>query len=167
MAQKISGTQTDIFCNLPQKIGLDVHSAMKRDRGGPAIRVPELLVRAFLPCENESQIFRYRGDFLWFEHRNTGTHSMDRNQLRADKLAFLRRFAIFPEHLDHLPHVGVELFQRSAMGMGTGEAGHVPHVGSCFGTGFDDGGEGSHIDNLSAFVARRERCSPFSIFGRR
>lgn len=55
MLEQLVYGQADVFSDLAQQDWRDIATGMNGDSGGPAIRVPKLLVRAALPRLDETK----------------------------------------------------------------------------------------------------------------
>ena len=70
MLEELAHGEADIPGDPAQENRRDVTARMKGDRGGPPVRVPELLVGALLTYLVESEPLQDRGDLPRFQNRD-------------------------------------------------------------------------------------------------
>src|SRR5690349_23000733 len=80
----------------------------------------------------------------------TGGMLSDGDPLGPDELRFELWLAIFQEHFDDLPEIGVQLVESRPLGVGTWKAWNIAHVKARFGTALDDRHIGPHRLHHSA-----------------
>src|SRR5437016_454451 len=94
-------------------------------RGTATIGMAVLDVRAALAHRNKSESFKHAANLRRFKNRDVAHDSSNPDGLRADKLAFEFRLAIFEQHGDDLAEVGLQLVERLSLRVCAGKPGHI------------------------------------------
>jgi hypothetical protein len=126
------------------RIAREIARAVIGDGGCAAVGMAELFVGAFLADFDEAEGFEDAANFAGLEDGEAGHLAFHGHRLRANKFGLELRFAVFEEHLNHLPKIPMQLVQCGTLGMRAGEAGDVADEQAGLGIAFDDGGVRSH-----------------------
>ena len=95
----------DVRGDLAQERGRDIAAGVEGHRGGAAIGMTELLVRAALPGLAEAVGLEESDDLPRLEDRQAAHGSGDLDGAHVDELRLERRLAVLEQHLDDLAQV--------------------------------------------------------------
>lgn len=143
-AEEIVGGEADVLSNLANEGRADVAPAMHRNGSGASIRVAKLFVRTALTDFGKVEVLQNRNDFARFERRDTPHTLRNLEGVRPNKLRLELRLAVFEQHGDYLPEVGLELLHGGALRVSARPAWHKSHKEACLLITLDDGSESAH-----------------------
>jgi len=144
MREELQDGEPDVFSNLTQQCRRDVTAGMKWNGSAASGGIAKLLVGSALPHFGKAQLSK-DGDYLRrLEYWDISHGSSNGDVLYSDKFRFEDGVAILQQHRYHFAKIGIQLIERGALRMRSGESRYESHKETGVGVALNHRGKVSH-----------------------